>query len=138
MNLGNWPKRMTKKANQIVEGVVEYVADKQNFYQLSRELSAANEHLEFLFAELGRLHFHGSAALAGVRDEAEIREDIRLVNEDIGEIEKAMQELLKKDEDASGANSTETESAQPYCHKCGKPQSDDNEFCPKCGTRLSK
>ena len=135
MSLEKFAKRFVKKANSMAEGVAEYVSNKQSLHQLNSELSAANEQLQLLFADLGRLRFHGSAALAGVRSESEILEDIMLAREKISKIENELDEYHKKDESTS---TTDQIAASVYCHKCGAPQADDNEFCPKCGTHLSK
>ena len=137
MSLERFTKRVAKRATTFAEGVVEYVTEKRTLYQLSAELSAANEHLDFLFAELGRLRYHGSAALAGVREELEIREDIRVATEDIAEIEVAMAAFLAKEENKSDAPS-QSANTSLYCHKCGTPQTEANDFCPKCGTHLNK
>ena len=143
MSIQKFAERITAKATEIADNVSEYIDNKRAIYELNADLANARAQLELLFAELGRLAYHGSSALADVRTQEEIVADINMVAEYINDTEEALAEYNKNKLDseplAEPIDKAPTEEpAQLYCHKCGKPQASDSDFCNKCGTKLVK
>ena len=143
MSIQKFAERLSTEATKLAGNVTQFLSDQRNIRQLNNDIAAAKLSLELLFAELGRLAYHGSAALAGVRTQEEIVADIRDTNEYISLLETELAEYVKKELDeeplAEPTDKAPTEEpAQLYCHKCGKPQTSDNDYCPKCGTQLTK
>lgn len=130
-NLGKAVENLFDKAQGAVETGCERFA-------LQRDITAHQNELEKLFAELGRFAYHGNACVAGVRDAATIRADIANISSNLQSLEEELEELSEKGaaEDAEVVEEEPVLTGKRYCHKCGTPQPEGNDFCHKCGTKI--
>ena len=139
MSIQKFAERVSTEATKLAGNITQFLDDQRNIRQLKNDLASANISLEQLFAELGRLAYHGSAALAGVRTQEEISADIRDTTEYISLLETELAEYNKNKLDEEPLVEPNDKAAcELYCHKCGKPQSPDSDFCNKCGAKLVK
>lgn len=132
-DLGNKAKGLFTKAQEVVENGCDR-------FVLSQEIEAQKNAVKELFAELGRLTYHGNAELAGVRPKAEIMTDLQAATAKLTSLEEQYEELTTPAEDPDINLQTEADEEVPvashFCHKCGQPQDEGDLFCNKCGTKL--
>ena len=130
-------EELGRKAKGFVEKTQETVETSCERFKLSQDIQAQQTAVKELFAELGRLTYHGNAELAGVRPKQEIMTDIAAAAAKLEALEQEYEELtVPKEEPDIDLNVEPT--ANCFCHKCGAPQPDENDFCPKCGTKLNR
>lgn len=129
----NWGKK-AEDALSKAQTVMENGCDR---FLLSQDIRAQKNSLNELFAELGRLAYHGNAELAGVRPKSEIMADISAAASKLEALEEQYEEMTVPKEEPDIDLKVEPE-ATCFCHKCGTPQPDGNDFCHKCGTKLNK
>lgn len=125
-------EKLGESARKVVGNVKDAVGAKCEEVQLSVDIAAHQDELHNLFAELGRLTYHGNADLAGVRPKDMIMDDIANVSSNIESLQEELAALTAPKE------APEPEVASCFCHKCGKPQSEDSCFCNKCGAKLNR
>ena len=125
------------KAKQFVEKTQETVEISCERFRLSQDIQAQKAAVNQLFAELGRLAYHGTAELAGVRPKQEIMYDISAAAAKLDALEQEYEELTSPAEELE-IDPTVEPTANCFCHKCGTPQPDGNDFCHKCGTKLNR
>lgn len=132
-DLGTKAKGLFTKAQTAVENGCDR-------FVLSQEIQAQKLSVKELFAELGRLTYHGSAELAGVRPKQEIMTDIAAAVAKLTSLEEQYEELTapveEPDIDLQTEEEEEVPAASRFCHKCGQPQDEGDLFCNKCGTKL--
>ena len=132
-DLGSKVKGVFNQAQTAVENECER-------FQLSKEIDAQRLATKELFAELGRLTYHGNAELAGVRPKQEIMVDIAAAAAKLEALEEQYEELTSSKEEPDIDLQTEAEEEVPvagrFCHKCGQAQDEGDLFCNKCGTKL--
>lgn len=131
-DLGSKAKGLFTKAQEVVENGCDR-------FVLSQEIEAQKNAVKELFAELGRLTYHGSAELAGVRSKAEILTDLQAATSKLTSLEEQYEELTAPVEEPDINLQVEEEEvpvASRFCHKCGEPQDEGDLFCNKCGTKL--
>lgn len=129
----NWGKKaedMLSKAQDVVEAGCER-------FRLSQDIQAHKDAMHELFAELGRLSYHGNAELAGVRPRQAIVDDISAAAEKLAALEDQLEEMTTPKGNPD-IDLTVESPANCFCHKCGQPQPEGNDFCHKCGTKLNK
>ena len=135
--MGKFFEDLGKKAKGIVEKTQETVENGCERFRLSQDIQAQQAAVKELFAELGRLTYHGNAELAGVRPKPEIMTDIAAAAAKLEALEQEYEELTAPKEEPD-IDLTVEPTANCFCHKCGAPQPDENDFCPKCGTKLNR
>lgn len=132
-DLGNKAKNIFTRAQEVVESGCDR-------FVLSQEIQAQKGAVNELFAELGRLTYHGNAELAGVRPKQDIMTDISAAVAKLTSLEEQYEELTSPAEEPDIDLQTEVQEEVPaaarYCHKCGEPQDENDLFCNKCGTKL--
>lgn len=126
-----------KKAKEFAEKTQETVETSCERFKLSQDIQAQKAAVNQLFAELGRLAYHGTAELAGVRPKQEIVYDIAAAAAKLDALEQEYGELTAPKEEPNIDLNVEP-TANCFCHKCGTPQPDENDFCHKCGAKLNR
>lgn len=135
--MGKFFEDFGKKAKGFVEKTQETVEASCERFKLSQDIQAHKRAMNELFAELGRLTYHGNAELAGVRPKAEIMNDISAAAAKLDALETEYEELVNPKEEPNIDLNVEP-TASCFCHKCGTPQPDENDFCHKCGAKLNR
>lgn len=125
----NYLDNLKRKATEFAESAQTFISTKTELYKISQQLQFAKEQLEMLFAELGRLTYHGNDALAGVRPETEIRADITGMLDTIAVLEECHAELSKQ---------LAKPAEEPVQPESPVEKTPATCFCPKCGTQLHK
>ena len=126
-----------KKAQGLFAKAQTAVENGCDRFLLSQEIDAQRLAVNELFAELGRLAYHGNAELAGVRPQPEITNDIRAAVEKLSALEEQYAEITAPDEEPD-IDLDDEPVANCFCHKCGQPQDEGDLFCNKCGTKLKQ
>ena len=135
--MGKFFDDLSKKAKGFVEKTQETVEVGCERFRLSQDIQAHKHAMNELFAELGRLTYHGNAELAGVRPKPEIMNDIAAAAAKLEALEEEYEELTAPKAEPDIDLNVEAV-ANCFCHKCGTPQPDENDFCHKCGAKLNK
>ncbi len=140
--MGKFFEDLGKKAESLFSKAQTAVENGCERFQLSQDIQAQKLAVNDLFAELGRLTYHGNAELAGVRPKPEITADIAAAAAKLAALEEQYEEITAPQEEPDIDLQPEAEEQVPtancFCHKCGTPQPKENDFCHKCGTKLNK
>lgn len=112
------------KVTKGVESVQNKILQKADIMALKQELKAKENELGELFTKYGKDCYYDSFSDDCTKEDVEEAISIKL--NDIEEVRKEIDEL----------SSTTNDSV--FCTKCGKECDSEDEFCPKCGSRLKK
>lgn len=129
----NWGK----KAEDVISKAQDMMEAGCERFKLSQDIQALKNAMNELFTELGRLSYHGNAELAGVRPRQPIVDDITAAAAKLAALEEQLEELTAPKEEPD-IDLTVEPPASCFCHKCGRPQPEENDFCHKCGTKLNR
>jgi len=133
--MGRFFDALGKKAGDLFNKAQTAVEEGCERFQLCQDIQQHKDSLQKLFAELGRLTYHGNAELAGVRPKPDIVADITAACEKLVALEAQLEEMSVPKEEPDIKLDIEP-TAGRFCHKCGTPQDEDDLFCNKCGTKL--
>lgn len=127
--------KIGERTRNFVDNAAGFFTNKVDEFELKNEISSNKQYLEGLYAELGRLAYHGNNVMAPTRTKDVIVSEIDTVTAGIKSLEEELTAMLAKTETIKVESKATTFC---YCHKCGEPQSKGSTFCNKCGTKLIK